>query len=69
LVTGLLLLLIIVEFGFLVFTTESQAGGLIDAGTWRFLLIAHAVGDMIFVLGIVRAHPTLRETLIQGYES
>jgi hypothetical protein len=67
-VAGLVLLIIIIEFGFLVFTTESQAGGRINELTWRSLLIAHAVGDMVFVLGIVRAHPTLRRVLVQGYE-
>jgi ABC-type molybdate transport system permease subunit len=68
LVAGLLLLIIIIEFGFLVFTTESWAGGRIDAVTWRSLLIAHAVGDVVFVLGMVRAHPSLRQALVRGYE-
>jgi hypothetical protein len=68
LVTGLLLVLIIIEFGFLVFTTESQAVGRVDAVTWRSLLIAHAVGDVVFALGIVRAHPSLRLALVRGYE-
>lgn len=68
LVAGLLLLIIIIEFGFLVFTTEGQASGRIDLVTWGSLLIAHAVGDLVFALGIVRAHPTLRQTLVRGYE-
>lgn len=68
LVAGLLLLIIIIELGFLVFTTESQAGGRIDVVTWRSLLIAHAVGDMVFALGILRAHPSLRQALVRGYE-
>lgn len=68
LVAGLLLLVIIIEFGFLVFTTENQAAGRIDEVTWRSLLIAHAVGDLVFALGIVRAHPTLRQALVRGYE-
>jgi hypothetical protein len=68
LVTGLVLVTIIIEFGFLVFTTESQASGRVDEVTWRSLLIAHAVGDVIFALGILRAHPTLRQVLVRGYE-
>jgi MFS superfamily sulfate permease-like transporter len=68
LVTGLLLVIIIIEFGFLVFTTQSQAAGRVDEVTWRSLLIAHAVGDVVFALGIVRAHPSLRQALVRGYE-
>jgi hypothetical protein len=68
LVTGLLLVIIIIEFGFLVFTTQSQAAGRLDEVTWRSLLIAHAVGDVVFALGIVRAHPSLRQALVRGYE-
>jgi hypothetical protein len=68
LVTGLLLVIIIIEFGFLVFTTQSQAAGWVDEVTWRSLLIAHTVGDIVFALGIVRAHPSLRQALVRGYE-
>ena len=68
LVTGLVLVCIIIEFGFLVFTTEGQASGRVDEVTWRSLLVAHAAGDVIFALGILRAHPSLRQTLVRGYE-
>ena len=68
LMAGLLLVIIIIEFGFLVFTTESQASGRIDAVTWRSLLIAHAIGDIAFAFGIVRAHPSLRQALVRGFE-
>lgn len=68
LVAGLLLVVLIIEFGFFVFTTESQASGRIDQVSWRSLLIAHAVGDVIFILGLVRAHPSLRQTLVRGFE-
>jgi hypothetical protein len=68
LVTGLVLVTIFIEFGFLVFTTESQASGRLDEVTWRSLLIAHAVGDAVFALGILRAHPSLRRVLVRGYE-
>jgi hypothetical protein len=68
LVAGLLLVVLIIEFGFFVFTTESQASGRIDQLSWRSLLIAHAVGDIIFILGLVRAHPSLRQALVRGFE-
>ena len=68
LVAGLLLVIIILEFGFLEFTTESLASGRIDAVTWRSLLIAHAIGDLVFAFGIVRAHPSLRQALVRGFE-
>ena len=68
LVAALVLIIIIIEFGFLVLTTESQAIGRVDAVTWRSLLIAHAVGGVVFALGIVRAHPSVRQALVRGYE-
>jgi hypothetical protein len=67
-VVALLLVIIIVEFGFLVFTTESQAIGRVDAVTWRSLLISHAIGGVVFALGIMRAHPSLHQALVRGYE-
>lgn len=68
LVTGLVLVAIIIELGFLVFTTEAQASGRVDGITWRSLLIAHALGDVVFALGIFRVHPTLGRALVRGYE-
>jgi hypothetical protein len=68
LMAGLLLVLVFIEFGFLVFTTESQASGRIDEVSWRSLLIAHAVGDVVFLLGLVRAHPSLRQAVDRGFE-
>jgi hypothetical protein len=68
LVAALLLVIVIIEFGFLVFTTENQVSGRIDEVTWRSLLIAHAVGDVVFLLGLVRAHPTLRQAVVRGFE-
>ena len=68
LVTGLVLVVIIIEFGFLVLSTEGRATGRLDEFAWISLLIAHAVGDAVFALGIVRAHPSLRQALIRGYE-
>jgi hypothetical protein len=68
LITGLILVILIIEFAFLVFLTESQASGRIDHTTWISLLIAHAVGDVVFAIGALRAHPGLRGTLVRGYE-
>ena len=68
LVAALVLVIIIVEFGFLVLTTESQAIGRVDGVTWRSLLIAHAVGGVVFALGIQRTHPSVRQALVRGYE-
>lgn len=68
LAAGLLLVIIIFEFGFLMLTTESQAVGRFDEVTWRSLLVAHAVGDLVFALGVVRAHSTLRQSVVRGFE-
>ena len=68
LITGLVLATVLIEFGFLVLTTESQALGRVDAATWRALLIAHVVGDLVLLLGIVRVHPSVRRALVRGYE-
>jgi hypothetical protein len=65
---GLVLVVISLEFGFLVLTTEVQAMGRLDEVTWRALLVAHAAGDVAFALGIVRVHPSLRRALVRGYE-
>jgi hypothetical protein len=67
-ITGLVLLVIMIEMGFLVFTTEAAAMSSFGASTWRALLIAHAVGDLTFVLGVLRAHPRLRPLLVHGYD-
>jgi hypothetical protein len=68
LVAGLLLVIIILEFGFMMLTTETHARGRIDDVTWRSLLIAHAVGDVVFALGILLVHPSLRRAVVRGFE-
>ena len=68
LVAALLLVIIILEFGFLVLTTESQAMGLIDQVTWRSILIGHLAGGVALALGIVRVHPSVRRAVVRGYE-
>jgi hypothetical protein len=65
--TGVVLLGIIFEFGFLVLTTEDRTMARFGDFTWRALLIAHAMGDLAFVLALVRIHPAIRQALVRGY--
>jgi hypothetical protein len=67
-ITGVVLLGIVIEMGFLVFTTEGGAMGRFGESTWKALLIAHGVGDLTFVLGLLGVHPQLRRLLWQGYD-
>jgi hypothetical protein len=67
-VTGLVIVMIMVEFGFLEFSTQTLAERHIDELTWRALLFAHAAADVVFALLVLRAHPSLRRDLVQGYE-
>jgi hypothetical protein len=66
--TALVFVMIIVEFGFLVFSTETVAQHRVDELTWRALLVAHGVADVVFLLLALRAHPSLVRDLRQGYE-
>jgi hypothetical protein len=68
LLTGLLLLIIVVEFSFLVVMTGWQAAGRFDPGTWGAVLTAHLVADVFLFLGIVRVHPSLRQALRRAYQ-
>jgi hypothetical protein len=67
--TGLVFAMIIVEFGFLVFSTETAAQHLIDGFTWGAFLVAHGVGDVAFLLLLLWAHPSLLRALREGYET
>lgn len=69
LTVGLVLVLIIVEMGFLVFSTEAAARGRIDTVAWRSVLIAHGAADLVFVLLLLRAHPSLLSDLRAGYDT
>jgi hypothetical protein len=69
LTVGLVLVIIIVEMGFLVFSTEAAARGRIDTFAWRSLLIAHAAADLVFVLLLLRVHPSLLTDLRAGYDT
>ena len=66
---GLMLVIIIVEFGFLEFSTMAVAQGRIDMAAWRTLLVAHGAADVVFVLLVLRSHPSLLRDLREGYET
>jgi hypothetical protein len=68
LLTGLLLLIIVVEFGFLFVMTGWEAAGHFDAATWRAVLIAHVMADVFLVIGILRVHPSLRQAFRRAYQ-
>ena len=62
-------MIIIVEFGFLEFSTMAVAQGRIDMAAWRTLLVAHGAADVVFVLLVLRFHPSLLRDLREGYEA
>jgi hypothetical protein len=66
--TALVLVMIIVEFGFLVFSTETVAQHRIDRFAWGAFLVAHGAADLVFVLLLVWAHPSLLRDLREGYQ-
>lgn len=68
-ITGLVLLIIIIEFSFLDFSTIALAQGRIDMFAWRTLLMAHAAADLVFAFLLFRTHPALLADLRQGYET
>jgi hypothetical protein len=66
--TGLVFVMIIVEFGFLVFSTETAAQHVIDGFAWGVFLAAHGAADVVFALLLLQAHPSLMRDLREGYE-
>lgn len=68
LLTGLLLVILVIEFSFLVVMTGWTALGHFDTVTWRAVLIAHAVADVFLVIGILRVHPSLRQAFGRAYQ-
>jgi hypothetical protein len=67
--TGLVFVMIIVEFGFFVFSTEAAAQHRIDGFAWGAFLVAHGVAGAVFALVLLRAHPSLLRDLREGYET
>jgi hypothetical protein len=66
--TALVFVMIIVEFGFLVFSTETVAQHRIDGFAWSAFLVAHGAADLDFALLLLWAHPSLLRELREGYE-
>jgi hypothetical protein len=69
LMTGLIFLIIIIEFSFLDFTTMAVAQHRVDMFAWRALLTAHAAADLVFGFLLFRTHPSLLGDLRQGYQA
>jgi hypothetical protein len=67
--TGIVLLIIIIEFSFLESSTMALAQGRIDMFAWRALLVAHIAADLVFASLLFRAHPGLLGELRQEYET
>jgi hypothetical protein len=65
---GLLLVIIGIEFGFLVLSTMAVAEGRIDVSAWPAFLVAHGAADVAFALLVLRAHPSLLRDLREAYE-
>lgn len=68
LLTGLLLGIMVIEFGYLVVMTGWRATGHFDALTWQSVLIAHVVADLFLLIGVLWVHPSLRLDFRRGYE-
>jgi len=66
--TGLLLVVLGIELAYLVVMTAWQAIGRFDPTTWRAIVIAHAVADLVLLLGAIRAHPTIRQAWRRAYQ-
>jgi hypothetical protein len=66
--TALVFIVVIVELGFLMMTRATRELGRVDETTWRVLLTSHAVADVVFALGVLLAHPSIRQDLVRGYE-
>jgi hypothetical protein len=60
LLSGLILLILVIEFAYLVVMTGWQASGHFDGLTWRSVLIAHLVANLFLLSGIVWVHPSLK---------
>jgi hypothetical protein len=60
LLSGLILLILVIEFAYLVVMTGWRATGHFDALTWRSVLIAHLVANLFLLIGIFWVHPSLK---------
>jgi hypothetical protein len=60
---GLAVLVLVIEYGFIVVMAQWQGTGRFDWVTWRSVVYAHAVADICLLLGIIRVHPSIRAAL------
>jgi hypothetical protein len=60
LLSGLLLVILVIEFAYLVVMTGWQATGHFDNLTWRSVLISHVVANVSLLIGILWVHPSLK---------
>jgi hypothetical protein len=68
LLTGLLLVILVIEFAYLVVMTGWQATGHFDDLTWRSVLIAHVIANVFLLIGILWVHPSLRSAFRRAYQ-
>ncbi len=68
LLTGLLLVILVIEFAYLVVMTGWRATGRFDGLTWRSVLIAHVVANMVLAIGTLWVHPSLRLAFRRAYQ-
>jgi hypothetical protein len=68
LLTGLLLVIVVIEFAYLVVMTGWQATGHFDDMTWRSVLVAHVVANLFLLIGILWVHPSLRVAFRRAYQ-
>ena len=60
LLTGLVLVILAIEFGYLGVMTGWEATGHFDGLTWRSVLVAHLVANLFLLIGILWVHPSLK---------
>ena len=68
LLTGLLLVIMVIEFGYLVVMTGWQATGHFDGVTWQSVLVAHVVANVSLLIGILWVHPSLKSAFRRAYQ-
>ena len=60
LLSGLVLVILVIELGYLVVMTGWTATGRFDGLTWRSVLVAHVVANVFLLIGILWVHPSLK---------
>jgi hypothetical protein len=68
LVTGLVLVILVIEWGYLAVMTRWQATGHFDGPNWQSVLIAHVVANLFLAIGILWVHPSLRLAFRRAYQ-